>query len=431
MLERPNVLLIHCHDLGDLISCYPGNVAQTPNLARLAEEGVVFNNAFSCAPQCSPSRAGMYTGLHPCRHGLMGLANKGVWNLDPEVPNLVGTMRRAGYWTAQVGIFHIGGDPSAYGFEVSRRLVRSEEVVRAAINVLESRPTEKPFFAVVGTFEPHRPYRDTWQPLLPVDRIIVPPYLTDCLAGREELARFYGEVSHVDAAVGRLLDWLDRTALEDETLVVFTTDHGIAMPLAKGTLYDPGLKIALLLRWPGIIPQSRRIDRLVSNVDLFPSIVEAVGAQDHLPLGLDGRSFWPAATGATYEARQQVFAEITWHDFYQPMRSIRTETHKLIWNVEPGKGLKIPADVLRSPFVAAVRETLRNWPRPEYELYDLRADPWERHNLAGQAEVAEVERELRARLQARLAFAKDPILEGPVEPVPGYMDVFSHPGGLP
>lgn len=107
----PNVLFIHCHDLGSLLGCYPGNSAQTPHLNDLAEKGAIFTNYFCCAPQCSPSRGGMYTGLHPNRNGLMGLSHIGPWNLNAELPNLASALRSAGYWTVQVGVFHVGSRP--------------------------------------------------------------------------------------------------------------------------------------------------------------------------------------------------------------------------------------------------------------------------------------------------------------------------------
>lgn len=164
MPVRTNVLLIHCHDLGDLIGRYPGNSAQTPHLDRMAEEGVAFTNYFCCAPQCSPSRGGMYTGLHPNRNGLMGLSYIGPWDLNPELPTMASVLRGEGYWTLQVGVFHVASDPLKYGFEASDRLRRSrcEEVGETAIRLLSQRPDDQPFFAVVGFAQPHRAYTATW-----------------------------------------------------------------------------------------------------------------------------------------------------------------------------------------------------------------------------------------------------------------------------
>jgi len=426
---QPNLLLIHCHDLGDLLGCYPGNSARTPHLNRLSEGGAVFTSYFCCAPQCSPSRGAMYTGLHPNRNGLMGLSHIGPWEMNPELPNLASALSGAGYWTLQVGVFHVGSEPTGYGFHLSERPADCEEVGQTAVRLLARRPEGRPFFASVGFVQPHRPFTARWPDLQDPDQVILPPYLPDCAQGREEMSRFYGEVSRVDAAVGRLVAWLDQHLLGEETLVVFTTDHGIAMPLAKGTLYDPGLKIAMLMRWPGVISAGRRVERLLSNVDLFPTLLDATQSVDSLPVGLDGRSFWPLVVGGSCEPREQVFAEISWHDYYQPMRAIRTETHKLIRNFEPGTGLQVPSDVSRSPFAAELSDALRGWPRPEFELYDLTADPLERHNLAGAPEAAEVEGTLKERLQARLEYAQDPILRGPVEPAPGYRETLARRRG--
>jgi arylsulfatase A-like enzyme len=430
--HHPNVLLVLCHDLGRMLGCYGGNSAHTPHLDAMASEGALFDACFTCAPQGSPSRAGMYTGLHPNRNGLMGLTNEGVWHLDTAHPNVVTVMRSLGYWPLQVGVFHIGVQPLNYGFEESLHPSGPEEIAVATIEGLNKRPRDRRFFAVVGFFEAHRPFQPLDAPLPDPDKVIVPHYLVDCPAGREELSRFFGEVTRVDRAVGRILAWLDAQALSDETLVVFATDHGVAMPLAKGTLYDPGIECGMVMRWRGMIPEGRRIECLTSNVDFFPSLLSAVEAQDSLPFGLDGRDFWPTVVGGTCAVRHQVFAEMTWADYYQPMRCVRTETHKLIRNFTPGVGMQISSDVLLSPFTRANREALRAWPRPEVELYDLERDPLERRNLAGTPEAAAVERDLQARLQARLELADDPILRGDIVPPPGYERVLARwRGGLP
>lgn len=430
--HQPNVLAIVCHDLGRMLGCYEGNSARTPHLDAMAAEGVVFDAHFACAPQGSPSRAGMFTGMHPNRNGLMGLSNEGIWRLDSAHANVATVMRSLGYWPLQVGIFHLGAQPLNYGFEESLRPRGPEEIAAATIEGLGKRPRDRRFFAAVGFFEAHRPFRPADVPLPDPAELILPPYLVDCPEGREELSRFFGEVTRVDRAVGRILAWLDAQALSDETLVIFTTDHGIAMPLAKGTLYDPGIECAMIMRWRGMIPEGRRLECLTSNVDFMPSLLTAVEAKDSLPLGLDGRDYWPRVVGGSCAARQQVFAEMTWADYYQPMRCVRTETHKLIRNFTPGVGMQLPSDVLLSPFTRANREALRAWPRPEYELYDLEKDPWERNNLAGRPEAAEVERDLRDRLQSRLELANDPILRGEVQPPPGYERVLARwRGGLP
>ena len=204
------------------------------------------------------------------------------------------------------------------------------------------------------------------------------------------------------------------------------------MPLAKGTLYDPGLKIGAILRWPGRIAAGERLSELTSNVDLLPTILEAIGGGEDIPADLDGLSLWSALTGGGGPDRDAIFAEMTWHDFYEPMRAIRTAGHKLIRNFEVRDGLQVAADIRLSPIIPHMRWELRNWRRPEFELYDLEADPHEHHNLAGDPSVADIESGLNLRLTQYLQATDDPILAGPVDISDAYHDfVVRAPAGLP
>jgi arylsulfatase A-like enzyme len=239
----------------------------------------------------------------------------------------------------------------------------------------------------------------------------------------------------MDAAVGQVLDTLQGCGLAENTLVIFTSDHGIGMPLAKGTLYDPGLKIRLIVNWNGRVSGGQRCEALTSNADLLPTILEAIGERDRIPANLDGHSLWPFIEHGEKVGHGHIFAEQTWHDFYEPMRSIRTARYKLIRNLEPGTGLQIAADILYTPTVEAMRETLCNWPRPEIEPYDLEQDPWERNNLAGNPDSLKIERTLLSELNGWLSRTDDPILDGVVPAPIGYWEHFFAksvgPGGLP
>jgi arylsulfatase A-like enzyme len=432
---KPNVLVIHCHDLGDLIGCYPGNSARTPNLNRLAAEGVVFEQYFAAAPTCSPSRGTMLTGLTPHRNGLMGLASGGHWEVPAETPTLPRLFREAGYATASYGTWHISADFAAYGVEQGTQEGPCELLAERAMRFMRERPASKPFFLMVGFREPHRAWGDPnslpWKP----ERAKIPGYLADAPAVEEEMRQFYADVGRMDAAVGALLEYLDREGLAESTLLIFTADHGIAMPLSKGTLYDPGCKIALIARWPGKIAGGRRCNALAWNVDLLPTLLEGAGEAARIPAGLDGRSLWPYLSAGEKVGREAVYPEQTWHDFYEPIRAIRTRDYKLIRNYEPGRGLQIAVDIRDSPTVNAMRQTLRAWPRPAVELYDLAADPLERRNLAGDPALAEVEKSLAAKLDAWLQETNDPILNGVVPAPIGYWEHFcakpAGPGGLP
>lgn len=432
---KPNILIIHCHDLGDHIGCYPGSSAVTPSIDRLAAEGVIFENHFAAAPTCSPSRAAMYAGLTPVRNGLMALASGGHWELDPAVPTLPALLSAAGYATATFGSWHVHRDPRAFGIETYDGESKCEPATRNALSFLRTRTDGRPFYVFLGFQEPHRQFTSEWPAMMPAAEVKVPSYLPDRPVTREEMVRFYGDVSRVDACVGQLLAFHRDADLERDTLVVFTSDHGIGMPLAKGTLYDPGIKIPLVCRWPGRIAEGRRRHDLTSNVDLLPTILDAVGEVQRLPDNLDGLSLWPALESDEEASHEHIFAEQTWHDFYEPMRAVRTDQHKLIQNFEPGTGLQVAADILHTTTVDALRDQLVCFRRPPFELYDLQRDPVERRNLAGREETTEIERHLRDVLGARLRETNDPVLKGPVPAPVGYWEHFlakpNGPGALP
>ena len=432
---KPNILLIHCHDLGDHVGSYAGNSANTPNLDRLAAEGVMFEQYFAASPTCSPSRGAMLTGLMPHRNGLMALASGGHWEVQDDVATLPQLLQQAGYATACYGTWHISAEFQNRGIEEGNQDADCDTAAANAIRYLKQPPTDRPFFLMVGFSEPHLPWTEMGSDRPDPEDVIVPGYLPDEPRIQEELSHFYGEVIRMDAATGNVLAALSENGLDDDTLVIFTSDHGIAMPLAKGTLYDPGTKIPLIVRWTGHIAGGRRYDGLTANVDLLPTVIEAVGQEARIPEDLDGHSLWPFIARGENVAHPWIFTEQTWHDFYEPIRAVRNRRYKLIRNFAPGDGMQIAADILQTTAVDVMRETLRTWPRPAIELYDLAQDPWERENLAGRQDMTEIQARLTHVLDAWLSRTDDPILEGVVPAPPGYWEHFcakqNGPGGLP
>ncbi len=298
MPASPNILLLHCHDLGDHLGCYGDANASTPNIDDLADQGIRFDRYFAASPTCSPSRGAMLTGLMPHRNGLMALASGGHWEVDYDVATLPALLQRAGYATACFGTWHISAEFWDRGIEVGNQDADLDRATANAIEYLERRPDDRPFFLMVGVGKPHLPWA---VPGPDPDDVRLPGYLVDTpdpSAVREELSRFYGEAQRMDAAMGRVLEALEARHLDEETLVIFTSDHGIGMPLAKGTLYDPGVKIPLIVRRPGATSDGRRYAGLTSNVDLLPTVLEAVGAEDLIPNDVDGQSLWPVVEGA-------------------------------------------------------------------------------------------------------------------------------------
>jgi N-sulfoglucosamine sulfohydrolase len=424
MPQPPNILLIHTHDTGRYLGCYGEDVA-TPNIDALASQSTQFDNYFATAPQCSPSRASVLTGLYPHRCGMLGLAHLG-WRLSENVPTLPRILAEAaGYDTVLFGVQHEAGDGRELGYQETQRTEmpqRAQVVAPAFAEYLTEREDLancRPFFASVGFWETHRPFDEAIYGPDPAPR--VPPYLPDTPGSRTELAQFRGLLQAVDDGVGTILAALDRTQFARDTLVIFTSDHGMAFPRAKGTLYDAGLGIPLLIRWPDRVPAGARSEELTSNVDLLPTILELAGSETGGDF--DGRSFAGRLLGNDGKPeREEIFAELTWHDRYSPVRAVRTRRWKYIRHFEDGPQVYLPVDVHRGLAGQDVRESYYASQHPPEELYDLDSDPLETENLAARKEHAAVFAQLRSRLENSMERTGDPLLRGPVpgEEAPGW-----------
>ena len=418
--DQPNVVLIVCHDLGRHLPCYGVRGLRTPHIDRLAAEGTVLERYFATAPLCSPSRGSILTGTYPHENGLMGLVNRG-WDMPDRTPTLPQRMRDAGYATYLFGFQHEKKDPRRSGYDHLHQVRGPHHAAAVIPSLVEflhgARDATRggPFLAVAGLSEVHRPFRNPrYEPQAP-EAVDVPGFLPDVPAVRQDLADLGGLVHAVDEQVGLLLDTLADTGLERRTLVVLTTDHGIAFPRAKSTLYDAGIGTALLARLPGTVRAGARVDALLSNVDLLPTLVEAAGSAP--PAGIAGRSFWGhlRSGGGEPPAREEIFAEKTWHDAYDPRRAVRTERWKYIRNFEPGPDLVLPADIAAAPSATAPEVVeAQDRDRAAEELYDVVADPWERRNLAGLPAHSAVREACAARLRTWMESTGDPLLQGPI-----------------
>ena len=408
-----NVVIVITHDTGRHLGAYGRRVA-TPNLDHLAGEGVLFEQAYCTAPQCSPSRSSLLTGLVPHRHGLIGLTHRG-FRLHPDalrqtLPRLLG---EAGYSTHLFGFQHEAADPRELGYQqvVQPRPSGSRphlcrDVAPAAAEFLAGGPTE-PFFAMVGFDETHRPFEPTDTSLADVE---VPAYLPDTPVVRRDVADLEAAVRQADAAIGQLLAALDRSGLAGRSLFIYTTDHGIAFPGAKGTLFDPGIEIGLVARGPGGFSGGWRLPELASNADLVPTVLELCGLAP--PEDTDGVSLLPLVAGDVRDVRQELFAELTFHTAYDPMRAIRTERYKYIRSFAD-RPLHLPAHVDASPTKDLLRERGYFEPRrPPEMLFDLVHDPLERANLAGDPTLSSVRDSLRDQLERWMRATGDPLLDG-------------------
>jgi len=447
---RPNLVLVHCHDLGQYLGCY-GYDVESSELDALADDGVRLANSFCTAPQCSPSRSSMMTGAYPHENGVMGLAHMG-WALDDDWMTLPKYLREVGYSTHLLGFQHeVPDEPERLGYDHvdddTKLALELTDVVdeffTERVNECAHAGEDEPFFVSIGIEEPHRPFRREY---LPEDLYDEPdpgdvdvggdfPYLPDRPGVRQDVADLQSLIAGtLDPAIGEMRTSLEDAGLAEETLFVFTTDHGLAMPRAKGTLYDPGLETALIFHWPGVIEGGNSQDALVSNVDFTPTVLELLGAEP--PTDVAGQSFAPLLVDAAgdsadadgFEPRERLFGEMTWHDRYNPMRAIRTERYKYVRNFSLLPSVFVPMDVVPTPSGREVLEEFYVEQRPEEELYDLEADPHEQVNLASDRtpfetaaqasdpdpEYVAVLDDLRGELEEWMEATDDPLLDGPV-----------------
>jgi arylsulfatase A-like enzyme len=407
----------------------------TPNIDALAADGVRLKNYFCTASHCSPARGSMWTGNYPHNNGLIGLAHLG-WSLNDDETTLVEYLNDAGYSTHLFGIQHIAADAEDVGYQHVNGSTHEFSVDEPAEQVAgrvesflcDSEPGGEPFFASIGFSEVHRePLVDRcldcgWSFDLEgyetddpaeVDRL---PYLPDAPGIREELAELQGMVRAVDDAVGRVTDALAEHRHEEDTLVIFTTDHGIGFPRSMGTCYDPGVEVACIMRWPGQFDGGAVYTELLSNVDFTPTLLDVVG--EPVPDNLDGRSFYPLLVGETYDSRSHVYLEFTWHSKYNPIRAVRTPEYKYILNIGDVPLVYIPAPLFSSPAGLEVRDEFYGEQRPAEELYDLTADPHEQRNLIDDPEYETTAQELRKQVQSWMEETDDRLLKGDWPPTP-------------
>jgi len=376
----------------------------------------VFRDAFCAVPTCSGSRACLLTGQYGHSNGMLGLAHRGFVLRDYR-EHIVNTLRHAGYWSALIGEQHVSVDPDVLGYDRVVRVESShvESVAPIAIELLADSP-RSPWLLSVGFFETHREF---FAPSSVGDVLYSrpPANLPDAPETRRDMAAYKASARSLDQGVGAVLAALDTYELVDDTLVIYTTDHGIAFPGAKATLFDRGIEVALIMRGPGGFEGGRVIDALVSHLDIYPTLCDLAGLP-HPPF-LQGRSLLPLAARETAEIRSEIFAEATFHAAYEPQRAVRTRRHKYIrrFGDRDRPVLANTDDGLSKDLL--LRLGWADQHIPFVQLYDLAFDPNEASNLADDPRHAGVRDELAEQLERWMRETGDPLLDGPVVPPPG------------
>jgi arylsulfatase A-like enzyme len=404
--KRPNFVVLVADDMAwDDCGAYGHPHIRTPNLDRLAREGMRFDRAFLTTSSCSPSRACILTGRYPHATGAPELHMP----LPLDQRMLTESLREAGYYTAAAGKWHLG-NPAKVKFD----RVREGGVPSGAdfwLPTLRERPKDRPFFLWLAAFDPHRPYKQApiARPHATTD-VIVPPFLPDTDVVRQDLADYYDEISRFDTNVGLVLDELEAQHATSDTFVLFLSDNGRPFPRCKTTLYDDGIRTPFVVRFPGRVKPGSIARTLVSSVDIAPTVLELAGVKS--PPTFQGQSFAAVLTNPQAKAREYAYAEHNWHDYRAFERGVRSERYTYIRNWLPELPGTPPADAVSSPTFQQMR-TLRDqgklndvqrscfvMPRAAEELYDTEQDPHSFHNLASDPKHRDVLERLRRALDA-------------------------------
>ena len=421
--KRPNILMLTCHDLGQHLGCYGIREVNSPNLDRLAARGIRFAHMFSTSAVCSPGRGALHTGRYPQSNGLMGLTHAPWWwKFNEGEKHTANVLQQAGYETFLCGLQHVfnSGEAQKYGYQhVVTAKTEAENTVIQAVKFLEQRKTEnRPFFLKVGFFEVHRQggsfKHRKYDPGKPV---FIPKYLADNHAMREDLARYQEEIRYFDSCVGRILDALESNACAQNTMVIFTADHGIPYPGAKWSIRDAGIEVPLLMFQPeSCLTGGKVYQELISHVDVLPTLLDLIGIPK--PSNLQGVSFTAFLQGRTKDIpRKEIYAQFTPAMFRDnESRCIRTEHYKLTRYFQAGRCMKFPIDVDPVRFSRHTeRAATTGKPRPFVQLFDIVQDPDELHDIGDRKENTAVVKELSRKLYAWMKEVDDPILHGAVQ----------------
>lgn len=397
--QPPNILFLISddHTWTDL-GCYGNRAIRTPNLDRLAERGVRFDHSYVASPQCSPNRSAIFTGCTPHTTNTSRLHTP----MPPWEWTFLDALKQRGYHLGAYRKVHQGkAFDSKWDFQAGAK--------EPFTTFFDKRPKDRPFFLHMGFTDPHRPYRrGAVSPPHEAKDVIVPPFLPDTPEVREDLAMYYDYTARMDRECGELFDLLDRHKVADNTLIIFVGDNGMAFPRAKGTLYDPGIRVPMLACWPGRTKPGSASQELIPHTDFAPTLCELAGAP--VPAKVQGRSFAPLLTGRTYKPHEAVFSERNWHDNFDPIRSIRTARHKLIFNAAPNFPYRPALDIAdglswKSLLAMAGRRPMKpehrlmfEPNRPVLELYDLVKDPNEFHNLAASSAHHDLLEDMKSKL---------------------------------
>ncbi len=464
LAAEKNIVFVIADDLSPTLGCYGDMAAVTPSIDRLAADGTLFRYAFATTASCSASRSVILSGLHNHRNGHYGhLHSYHKFSSFPWVKTLPVLLAKAGYRTARAGKHH-NGPEDIYFFETKIK-GNARSTVEMANNCEEfiKADDKKPFFLYYATSDPHRgggeanelphkpnrfgnkPNKGAYPGVKEVfydpAKVTVPPFLPDTPETRAELAQYYQSTSRVDQGHGRLMEILKKNGKWENTIIIFTSDHGMAFAGGKTTVYEGGLRVPFIVRNPYQKERGNTNNAMLSFVDIVPTLLDFAGGYDAkngaakpelamMPAGrgtkkgpykFHGRSFLPILAEKNPNGWDRINASHTFHEIqmYYPMRVVRDRKYKLIWNIAHPLPYPFASDLWAAPSWQAQwkkgqsanygKKTVREYiNRPQFELFDISADPNEAVNLAADAKYAKVLEEYKAKLKAFQNSTQDP-----------------------
>ncbi len=474
-----NIVFFITDDEGATLGCYGDKTAVSPGIDALARDGVLFNNAFATTASCSASRSVVMSGLHNHKNGQYG--HQHHFHKFGSYPNVIAlalprVLANAGYRTGQIGKYHVGPE-AVYRFETylkgnARSTVEMAEACRGFIN---NRSDDRPFFLYFGTSDPHRgggidknsplelkpdlfgnkPNRQAYPGVREVffdpEKVAVPDFLPDTPETRSEIAQYYQACSRIDQGFARLVEILKESGVYDKTLVVFTSDHGMAFSGAKTTVYQPGLRVPFIVRNPYETKRGFSTDAMISHIDITPSLLDFAGGLDPEVNGpknwvdpdrywkekelfsrdnrdggnqfrsYHGKSWLKTLSDPEVQHWDSIFASHTFHEIqmYYPMRVVQDKRYKLIWNIAHKLDYPFASDLWAASSWQSQFQKGEDAPygqktvgqylhRSRFELFDLRNDPHEVYNLADKPEFAELLNTYQEKMKSMQKELDDP-----------------------
>lgn len=406
--KRPNIVLVIADDCrrGDL-GCYGSPDAVTPNIDRLASEGLKFTRFFQATAMSSPTRHCLLTGLYPVKSG----AYPNHTFIKDGVKTLPYYLKNAGYRVALQGKRHIAPLES-FPFEYLSGDYKNLNIPDLESFIAEVTEKDQPFFLYLASNDPHSPWTRGDRSLFDAGKLTPPPTLVDTKELRENYVNYLAEINQLDTDVGKVDALLKKYRLDENTIFIFTSEQGHQFPFGKWTCYDAGLQTGFIVRWQGVTTPGAITDALCEYVDVTPTLLDIAGAPD--PGNLDGKSFLPVIKGKKKKFKEYVFGAQTTRGIangspYYGIRSVRNERYSYILNLTPEAAFKNIITREKDPVWAswekkaqtdsfARQQVSRYQYRPAEELYDVVNDPYQLHNLAGDKRYASEVKKLRRRL---------------------------------